>query len=925
MGLLHPALLLLAIPVAAAWWSTRTKNPIGDTLRLLAAAALLLALAGPYLATSSTGRDLVIVVDRSLSMPDGSLAAAHEITRLAEAERRDGDRVAVVAFGRKSLIERLPSTQGLFQGFEQAVDREGSDLGSALDTALDLIPERRQGAVLVLSDGENNGADALAPARRAFGRGVRIDVRDFVRPAESDLSVDSFDLPGAVAVGEPFQFDVWVRSDRRVESGFVLRRGEKVLSSGRRVFEAGSNRLVFRDVLGEGGVCEYVVELDSAEDRVPENNRGLGAVRAEGAAAILILNHDGAEDSLASALRQAGLPVVVKKPEAARLDGVGLSAFRAVVLENVAYARLTSGAQALRNFVLDHGGGLLLTGGQASFGVGGYYLSPIDDLLPVSMEMRQEHRKLAVAMAIVLDRSGSMSAPVGGGQTKMDLANLGTAAAIELLSPMDSVAVVAVDSSPHVVQPLVDVTEKGDVLSRVRRITSGGGGIFVRTALIAAGRQLEDARQINKHIILFSDAADSEEREGCPEVIGELMKNGVTLSVIAMGTEQDPHAEFLKATAEQGGGDIYFSNDPADLPRLFALDTMTSARSTYIDVPTAVSVLPDLFGLGALPTQSFPTIGGYNLTYMRPDGQAGMVTQDEYLAPIFAFQHRGLGRSAAYAGEIGGSFGSSLVGWEGFGAFFVTALRWLIGNEEPEEFFPSVRREGSTAVISVEVDPSSPVPPDTSELSAILEEADGERRELVLERTAENLFEARTILEEEGVALGTVALGGERFVSLPPLALPYSPEYERSPDPERGRRLLAQVARESGGAVGVTAGAFFRGARESRAWRLISRELLLLGLVVLLIEIAGRRLNLWSSLRIPTHWSRRVLEAWAHIGRRMRPAGRRVRAPRPVEAIPETSATPAAEEVLAPPTQAGTTLGSALSRARRAADKKLDR
>jgi uncharacterized membrane protein len=924
MGLLHPALLLLAIPVAVAWWSTRTKSILGDALRLVAAASILLALAGPYLLTATTGRDLVIVVDRSLSMPEGSLAAALEITRLAEAERRDGDRVAVVAFGRKPRIERLPSTQELFQGFEGEIDREGSDLGSALETALDLIPERRQGAILVLSDGESNGSDALAPARRAFGRGVRIDVRDYVRPAESDLSVDYFDLPGEVAVGEPFQFDVWVRSDRRVESDFVLRRGDKVLSSGRRVFEAGTNRLVFRDVLGDGGVAEYVVELGATDDRVPENNRGLGAVRAEGAAAILVLNHDGAEDSLVSALRAAGLPVVVKMPEDARLDGVGLTPFRAVVLENVAFARLASGGQALRNFVLDHGGGLIVTGGPASFGVGGYYLSAVDDLLPVSMEMRQEHRKLAVAMAIALDRSGSMGMTVPGGRTKMDLANLGTAAAIELLSPMDSVAVVAIDSAPHVVQPLVDVTDEGNVTSRVRRITSGGGGIFVRTALVAAGQQLESARQINKHVLLFADAADSEEQEDCDTVIAELLKSGVTLSVIALGTQADPDSDFLKRIAKQGEGDIYFTNDPADLPRLFALDTMTSARSTFIDQATAVSMLPDLFGLGALPTQSFPTIGGYNLTYLRPDAQAGMATQDEYLAPIFAFQHRGLGRTAAYTGQIGGTYGGSVVAWEGFGAFFVTALRWLIGNEEPEEFFPAVRREGSTAVISVEVDPSTPVPPDTSELSAILELSDGERRELVLERTAENVFEARTVLEQEGVVLGTVALGSDRFVSLPPLALPYSPEYERSPDPDRGRRLLSQIAHESGGSIGVTAGAFFRGPRESRAWRLISREVLLLGLLALLLEIAGRRLSLWSSLRIPSHWSNRTRklfsDALAHLPKRRRAPLPPHESPAPPPISQEPSLPPAPS-----PRPTPTTLGSALSRARRAADKKLDR
>ena len=51
------------------------------------------------------------------------------------------------------------------------------------------------------------------------------------------------------------------------------------------------------------------------------------------------------------------------------LDGV-----RAVVLENVPLADLPAGAAAaLASYVRDLGGGLLMTGGRASFGPGGYH------------------------------------------------------------------------------------------------------------------------------------------------------------------------------------------------------------------------------------------------------------------------------------------------------------------------------------------------------------------------------------------------------------------------------------------------------------------------------------------------------------------------------------------------------------------------
>ena len=115
-------------------------------------------------------------------------------------------------------------------------------------------------------------------------------------------------------------------------------------------------------------------------------------------------------------------------------------------------------------------------GVRGAFGVGGYHLTAVDEILPVSMELRQEHRKQGVALSVVLDRSGSMSAPVSGGMTKMDLANLGAAAAIELLSPIDAIGVIAVDSMEHVIQPLTPVTNVDALTSTVRSIESAGGG-----------------------------------------------------------------------------------------------------------------------------------------------------------------------------------------------------------------------------------------------------------------------------------------------------------------------------------------------------------------------------------------------------------------------------------------------------------------
>ena len=690
MGFVHPELLLVLVPAAIAWWFLRGNVRGTAIVRAIVVVLLVVALAEPWVRTARTGRDLVIVADRSRSMPDGASQAMLETLRLARQARSAGDRIAVVSFGERAQIEQLPAENPAFQQFERDVGADGSDVDKALQTALDLIPSDRQGSILLLSDGESNGRDPLGQARRAFARGVAVDVRAFERPGTSDLSIERIDLPESASVLEPFQFSVWVRADKRVESEFALERGGKTLSSGRRVFEPGMNRIVLRDVIDAAGIAQYRVKVDSGDDRVPENDTAIGAIQIHGARSILVLNEDGREDVLVKVLRGARIPVQIATPESAALDPVSLTAHRGIVIENVAASRFGSHLPALAAFVNDAGGGLLITGGKSSFGSGGWFKSALDPVLPVSMEMRQEQRKQAIALSITMDRSGSMGMSVGGGMTKMDLADLGASAAIELLAPIDSISVIAVDSEPHVIQPQGPADDITGLVSRVKTITSGGGGIYTYTALVAAAEQLRSASQSTRHIILFADADDAEEPGEYVKLLTELAPAGVTTSVIALGTEGDSDANFLKDVAKRGSGQIYFTTDPAELPRLFAQDTLMVARATFVEDKTACDVTPNLFGLAEITSDKFCDLDGYNLTYLRPGAVAGVVTHDQYLAPVLAFHQHGLGRCAAFTGQIGGTFGQTLLGWKGFAAFFVSLSRWLVGLEEPSDVFASV-------------------------------------------------------------------------------------------------------------------------------------------------------------------------------------------------------------------------------------------
>ena len=87
--------------------------------------------------------------------------------------------------------------------------------------------------------------------------------------------------------------------------------------------------------------------------------------------------------------------------------------------------------------------------------------------------------------------------------------------------------------------------------------------------------------------------------------------------------------------------------------------------------------------LGELPASPFPSLDGYNLTYLRPGATMGVVTTDEYKAPVLAFWHRGLGRVASLTAEVDGQYSQRLNAWSDFQGFAVGLGRWLLGGEPP--------------------------------------------------------------------------------------------------------------------------------------------------------------------------------------------------------------------------------------------------
>lgn len=854
----YPELLLLGLPLGFAFWHWGRVRGVTGWIRGILLVLMLLVLAGPEWDLGGRGLDAVVVVDRSRSMSAEANTRIVELLKSLNKGRGAGDRVGIVTFGQDAALESMLSHAAVLGGgYTQQILPDGSDLNAGLTMALNLIDPYRPARIIVLSDGEANGSPPTAAARRAQELQVPIDYREFERLRTGDVAVEAVLLPEKIGPLEPFQFSVIIYSDKEADGKVTVMSGGRQVATTTRHFSHGSNQVLFRDVIETAGLHTYDVKLEVEGDPVQENNTGSGVVSVESGQHVLVLNQDGEEDNLVRSLRSGRVSVDVSSSTKHPLTQDSLERYRAVILENVPARDLGRlKMERLTQFVEDLGGGLMLTGGERSFGTGGYFKSPLDEILPVSMEVRQEHRKLQMALAIVLDRSGSMAVPVGGGRTKMDLANIGTAECVRMLSAGDSVAVIAVDSSPHIIQALTPVEDPEAIASKALGIQSTGGGIFVYEGLVAAGEQLVDAPQLTKHIILFSDAQDSEEPGDYVNLLAKFERAGITTSVIGLGTDIDKDAELLKDVAKLGKGNIMFTNDPEELPRLFTEDTMAVSRSTFVrkdpeTQPEGISgqILPDSRLLGELSPGSFPKIDGYNLSYLKPKATLGVVSADEFTAPFSAFWYRGLGRVAAMTIEVDGEYSGQFGSWKNYNDFLITHTRWLIGGDQPDEAFLKVEHEGQDALVTLELDPDRPGK-QTIESPVLTVVPPGDERQTPLQIPFEwqgaTTLQARFKLSQTGTYRPLVKLGPRSFIRGATVTLPYSPEFAPRSAAESGTALLQSLALRTGGKQRVNlTEVFVDPPRASTKWSL-GPLLLITGIVLLLLEIAGRRLSLWA-------------------------------------------------------------------------------
>jgi Ca-activated chloride channel homolog len=821
------------------------RRPVGVDRWALAFRCALLVLLVVALARPAVPRwidrlNVVFLLDHSESVSLAARERAYRFVAEAVDHQRPGDRHGVIVFGEAPAVDQGLAPRAAAARPRTEVPGQGTNLFQALQLALAKLPFGQAGRVVLLTDGRENMGRAVAAAGTARGRGTEI----FYVPApltfEQEVIAEALVLPEEVKFGETFTARVVVWSQQDTEGRLSLYRNGEFQGAQVVRLQAGKNVFAYRQALETTGIHVYQAAIEADGDTISDNNRAAGTVVVRGKPKVLLADkHPQHLRSLAAALRAQHLDVTVVEPSRIPRDLAGLQRYDALVLSNVSSVQLTRTQMAhIRDYVRDHGGGLMMLGGEASFGLGAYHRTAIEEALPVTMEVKQRLNVPSLAVVISIDRSASMTMSAGPNHTRLDLAKEAAHLVVDLLDPGNEVGVQTWDTEFTWDVPLAPAGDKRAVQDAIARIAPGGGTDGY-PALFDAYRALIDSEALVRHIIFVGDG---EMRDpGYEQLARRMSRHQITVSTVAIGSAAD--RQLLADIARWGRGRAYYTEDAENIPRIFTLETQLVARQTLVEEPFRPRVTaPAHEAIQDIDWRQVPPLGGYVATTLK--GTAEQVLMSDQEEPVLAMWRYGLGRTVAFTSDAKAKWGVLWLQWPEFSRFWAQITRWTLRSESRTDVIATVRRVDDVGEVLVDAVDARGEFINFLESEVGIVAPDRTRAVVPLEQVAPGRYRGRFPAEQEGVYLVGAAQRREGEVigsQLAGLVVPYAQELrELGVDAVR----LQELADLTGGAVlDDPRDVFLEARRPSRiavdVWPWV------VGLVVLLLvpDIAMRRLG----------------------------------------------------------------------------------
>jgi Mg-chelatase subunit ChlD len=777
---------LLVLPLLALALRGRARRSLVG-LRAAIVTLLILSAAGMEITRATPDLVVMVAVDRSDSIgPDGTRA----IRAFLDGVRgRSGSsrRVGLVTFGTDAVLEEPPTAQPRL-ALTSRVRADGTNIAAAVDRALAAMPEGAGRRIVVLTDGQANTGD-LAPALTAVrNRNVELAVVPVAPdPPPPEVLVEDVAMPRTAAMGERLPVTVTIHATEAARVDLRVRANGTLLLARELAVSPGRTRIDLEAEATQAGVLRIDAGVDATPDGEPGNNRAFALGFISGPPFVL---YAAAQPGpLAQALEAQGLKLRRVPPAGLPGSLAGYQSTAALVLDDVPAYLLSPQQQiALRDYVRLSGGGLVAVGGRQSYGIGGYAGTPIEEALPVSMDVRHRLAIPSMAIVLVLDASGSMGS-FGSELAKVELAKETAQSVVDLLGERDLIGVLAFDQQPRWLVRPTPAAERARILDAVSRIKAGGGTVMF-PALQSARDALRQVEAKVKHVIVLSDGQT--DPGAFQTLVSGMADERITVSTVAIGRDAD--VDIMRNIAGWGRGRGYVARDLYGIPQILTAEAMLATRAYVIEerftprAGGAQTVFADL--------QDIPPLLGYLATAPKP--AAEVVVESHQEDPVVAAWAYGLGRSVAITTDARFRWTAEWATWSQASRFWSQAVRWAMARETGAlDVHAETTAQGLRVVLDARAPDGTPLTAWQASVSVIgdggqvaaagLSQSRPGWYEAVLPAPPPGAYLIRVLAADARGPVGRMAV---------PFAVPYSPELRQV---GLNRAVISQMI-ETGGA-----------------------------------------------------------------------------------------------------------------------------
>ena len=773
-------------------------------LRGLILLLLVLALADPGLREKRTVHELAALVDTSYSL--GKEARKALLSSLEPYLARENQEAKIFPFAGetdKQVIEvsgsrSLSELEAVIESREDKLDTGQTNIAQALGHVASFSDAS---SVLLLSDGfENLGqAEKLARQISASGLSVFPLVPDETVFYEQKLSISSLYAPVTATSGKKVEIRTSVSSSLSAPKSAVLElwfADEKLYSRELR-FPPGEETLVsVQSPVLEGGLHRIRAVLRAQGEEEEEQVTFLSVKNKE----KLLLLSGSKEDErvIKNLLGQKGYAVQNIITDGRREIPQSFKGYPSIILNNVARRQLPRKyLEKLETFV-ENGGGLLIVGGDSSFGLGAYLKSPLERISPLRFVPPQtKKRRVNSAVVLVLDKSRSMAF-----QRKIDAAKRAALVAVNTLKQDDYVGVIGFDSSPFVIIRLSEVSKVKPIAERRLRNLTAAGKTNLLPALAKARQSLRNNDAGRKHIIILSDGKVPLAGSSYTDEMSRLRKEGVTVSTVALGTEAD--VPFMKTLSRYGKGAFYHTLDPSKLPEIFLHDIRVAVGERTMREKQKYSVRVGPSGLVSTSISNYPDLLGFVETRPKPGAELELTLQDgQKDFPLLASWDYKLGHVIAFTSDANGRWSRDWLRWSEFTNFWGEIFESLKTpdnkNSEDIDFDIRYRVNQKTLELDLAVFDQNLRRKLSPKISAKITEPGSEQKEVSFRPVKKGRFLAEVENARPGDYRLDINYGELKF---PPVALSLSGDIFGE---IRGKGInigtLSKIARASGGRI----------------------------------------------------------------------------------------------------------------------------